>query len=183
MKNLGVVLCLVFAATLASADKLQILANPTNPILIPSGTPIGGAGPAAPYFTINDLTLKWTGENQFQLLAILLTSKASKKFACGGSGAQTSSLFAQATVNDCNGNVISNAINSNGEMIMPGVFSSCALEAKSMEFFCDHLPFHLNKNPFSTYNIPVTLTVIGQEVDPQGSVVTKITAREDLVIQ
>lgn len=177
MKGILFALVVVCFGLSAVANTLEINVNPMNPILI---TAANSGGPHAPYFSISNLDVFWTGTQAFELLAIDIKGPG---INCGMSGVASSALFALANIYDCKGNVVqSPAVGPNGELIFPAASPACSVSATSTGFFCDQLKVPVQPNPMSSYNIPAEVTVYGQIVS-HGGQTQKVIGMKKIVIQ
>jgi hypothetical protein len=183
MKRILFVAVLVCFGLSAMAADLEINVNPDSPLLIPVSSTLGGSGPVAPYFSMNNLNITWKGSDTFQLLGIVVAGE--KIFGCSGSGsALNASLFASAVVRDCNGTVIEPAINADlNVMITAPLNPACPYTVVSSSFYCDKLPVAVSSDPMTTYNIPATVTVIGETLDVFGNNPHRVVATKKIVIQ
>jgi hypothetical protein len=191
---------------------LFISANPTQPYLIPTSTPVNNTtttiGPTAPYFTMNSITLSWTGGSTFQLLSLALyaantgqgssSSGTSASFNCGGSGSSITALFSGVTFFDhpsgCAGTLASgatvngsSALDASGNLTIPAIpstaASGCVVSVRSLAFYCDSIPVTISSNPFATYSIPVQIIVFGESLDSNGNTTGRVNAIGNIVIQ
>jgi hypothetical protein len=197
-----------------ATTSLYISENPTSPYLIPQSTPVNDnpnvVTPTAPYFTMNSITLSWTGTSQFQLLTLSLyaqnlsssgttSSTSSTSFNCGGSGSGIIALFSGVTFFDypagCSGNYPGTtstingylAVDTNGNLTIPpipsGAASGCVISVRSLAFYCDSLPVTISSNPFATYNIPVQVIVFGESLDSNGNTTGRVNAIGNITVQ
>jgi hypothetical protein len=187
MIKLSLVLCVLFAVSAAVASELEISVNPISPYLIAKGSPINGTSPVTPYFTINNLKVTWSGIQEFEVLAIAITAKSNPSINCGGSGDIVSTLFSNSTLTDkdpgCSGIATGTSpLSSTGNVILPMVKNGCSVSIESQGFFCDNLGIAPKADPFASYNIPMTVTVIGQAQDSTGANQRMMSASTDIVI-
>ncbi len=175
----AVLVCFGFSAF---AGNLEISVTPQNPLLIPVSSTVGATGPVTPYFSLNSLKMTWKGSTSFQLMAVVIAGE--KTYACGGSGSTVNaSLFWNAAVTDCKGNVIQPAIDANLNVTIPAVTNaSCPYTVESSNFYCDNLPVAVLSDPMASYNIPARVTVTGETFDASGNP-NRVIATENIVIK
>jgi hypothetical protein len=184
-------------------SSLFISANPTSPYLIPQSTPVNDnpnvVTPIAPYFTMNSITISWTGSSQFQLLSLALyaanlgsaATTAGAAFNCGGGGSAISDLFSTSTFFDfpvnCSGVNGNSVIDVNQNLTIPGIpagaAAGCVVSARSAAFYCDSVPVAISNNPFATYNIPVQIIVFGETLDSNGNTTGRVNGIGNINVQ
>jgi hypothetical protein len=130
--------------------KLQVVAIPTNPILIPAGssTFVNGIEVSPPYFILSQLRIAYSGTLQAQILLVELSkpSTGGAGYTCVISGDDLKYIFLSDL--DTNGQVV---ISANDNIA-------------SAPFACAGVPI---TNPNADFfNIPLTVKVTAAIVDP-----------------
>lgn len=188
MIKIGAALYLLFATSSAFAGQFRFTVNPFSPVLIPTGNSVYTSGPVAPYFSINNLDLTWSGNGELEVLAILIRSKDGK-VSCNMSGSGVAALFPTSLVHDypkgCSGVTVGtspvNAIS--GNVILPATSSKdCSVHVQSDSFYCDGLAIDIQADPFASYNIPLRVTIEGQQTDKNGGDPSRVIANTDVVV-
>jgi len=150
----------LFGLSTFAAD-LEITASPNNPILI---TKLVDKGPDAPYFIVSSVGGTWNGEKALKIEALLLRSQGlNHSITCYADSKDMSQIF------------FKNASFTGSVKIRPHTSFTSA------PFVCSGQQVKVSPNPFATYNIPVTVTLIG--VTSDGKSVKPVRADAQIVIQ
>jgi hypothetical protein len=180
MKQILFILLFACVSTFATANELQLHVNPAYPYLIPQGT--ANNGPQAPYFSMNGVTVKWSGEKSVEIQSVFIISK-DHKYTCSLAGVSMSPLFAGTIITDCKGRSYGQALTANGTVFIANACeANCPLSVKSNPFYCDRVKVHVSANPFAFYNIPMTVGIVGRTLS--GDLKSeRVTASQEIVIQ